>query len=156
MARTYVTTNAHSLAIKMIARSEAYVKEIEEANRENAELVLAKARQFSQTQYFTLGELKAMGHPYARRVNAPPIRPHIINRHTSDFYNSFAMQQKKTADGAEAVVFNKSRHAKYMMSTKWMIERPVLDEALDRTKVQRQRNMNAARMRGLRRVRSAG
>lgn len=147
-----VTTNAGNLAKRLRARSQKYVREVKEAQVQNADLLLQKAKQFSQQRFFSLGQLKAMGHPYAKRDPRPPVRPHIINRQGGQFYQSWKRQVRQFGDGVTATVYNTAPHSRYMLGTKLMIERPVLDEAERRTQAARARNLRNARRRGYYRV----
>ena len=147
-----IVTNAGNLSARTRARSRLYAEQIVQAQIDNAKLVETKAKQFSQTRYFSLPQLRRMGHPYAKRAPAPPVRPHVINRQSGKFYQSFKRAVIRNADGVYTSVYNTAPWARYLQAagTKKMIGRPVMEEALARTKAQRDRNLANARRRGYR------
>lgn len=152
--RPRITTNAGELAARMRARTENYVREVRAANEENARVVMRKARQFTSQRFFSLSQLRKMGHPYAKRAPMPPVRPHILNRQNGRLHNSWLVRVRRYADGSTASVVNTAEYAKYMTAdgTTKMIGRPVLEEALKRTAGERARNLRNARRRGYYRV----
>ena len=147
--RPMITTNAAKLADTMHRRSK-FPEHIRVAMKQNAQVVKAKARQFTQRRFFSLKQLADMGHPYARRNPRPPVKPWIINAQNRALHNAWATTYARTSDGARATVYNRAPYAKYMRGTRYMIERPVIEEAIRRTKSERDRNVKNARMRGLR------
>jgi len=152
MPGTYITTNAESLAVKMRRRSGLYVDAVRNAIRENAETVKRQAENFSRARYYSLAQLRQMGHPYARRAPHPPKPAHIINRQSGAFRAGFKVAYRPNIDGATATVYNVVPYAKFMLGTRYMIARPVLDEAIRRTKAERDRNIKNARRRAYYRV----
>lgn len=150
---TYITSNARNLAAKMRRRSGKYATEVAAAVMENAETVRKQAYNFSRNRYHSLKELRRMGHPYSRRVAAPPKPAHIINRQSGTFRAGWQLRWTRLRDGAVATVYNRAHHSQYMMGTRKMIARPVMDEALKRTKRERDRNIKRARDRAYRRSR---
>ena len=152
---TYITSNARNLAVKLRRRSKKYASEITEATRENAETVRKQAYNFSRNRYYSLKQLRQMGHPYSRRVAAPPKPAHLINRQGGQFRAGWQLRWTRTKDGAVATVYNRAPHAQYMMGTRYMIPRPILDEAMKRTKRERDRNIKRARDRTYQRNRRA-
>lgn len=149
-----ITTNAGELAARIRVRGTKYLREIRRANEDNANLVMRKARQFTAQRFFSLAQLRAMGHPYAKRNPFPPVRPHILNRQNGLLHRSWLVRVRRYGDGSTASVVNTAPYAKYMTAegTTKMIGRPVLDEALARTQPERARNMRNARRRGYYRV----
>lgn len=146
-----LVTNAGNLAARQRRRSVQYIKEIEQANRENAEVLRRKAAQFSQRQFFSTKQLAEMDHPYAVRAPRPPVRAHIINRQSGTFHKSWRVSTVRTGtDRVVSTVYNTAPWSKYMMGTKYMIARPILDEAMARTKTERDRNIKRARDRAYR------
>lgn len=141
-------SNAGYLVTRLRSRSDKYVEEVRAAVRDNANLVYVKARQFSQRRFFSLAQLRKMGHPYAVRNPRPPVRAHIINRQSGALYGAWRVNVKKNPDGITCTVMNTAPWAKYMLGTKKMIARPILDEAVARTKAERDRNLHNARRRG--------
>jgi len=151
---TRITTNAGELAARLRARSEQYAREVRAANEQNANLVMRKARQFTAQRFFSLADLRRMGHPYAKRRPFPPVRPHILNRQNGEVHRAWLVRVRRYADGSTASVVNTAPYAKYMTAegTTKMIGRPVLEEALERTRGERASNMRRARRRGYYRV----
>ena len=148
---TYITSNARNLAAKMRRRSKKYAEAIAEATRENAETVRKQAYNFSRNRYYSLKQLRQMGHPYARRAPMPPKPAYLINRQGGQFRAGWQVRWTRKQDGAVATVYNRAPHAQYMVGTRTMIPRPILDEALTRTKRERDRNIKRARDRAYRR-----
>ena len=146
-----LTTNAGNLAARMRRRSGKYVAEIRQATRENAETVKRQAQNFSRARYYSLKQLAQMGHPYAVAHPSPPKPAHIINRQSDALNGAWKTAYRLNSDGATATVYNIAPHSKYMMGTKTMIPRPILDEALKRTKRARDLNIKRARDRAYRR-----
>lgn len=153
--RPVIVTNAGNLSGRMKAQSEKYVQEVREAQVQNAKLVMEKAKQFSQRQFFSSAQLAKMGHPYSKVAPMPPMKEYIINRQSGTFYASWQMRVLKNAEGIYASVYNTAPWARYMVGTKKMIARPILDEALERTKDRRRKNLQNARKRGLYRIRNS-
>ena len=144
-----LTTNAKKLADTMHRRTK-YPRHVAQAMKQNAKVVKTKARQFTQRRFYSLKQLREMGHPYATRDPRPPVKPWIINRQTGDVHDKWRVHYQRTRDGARATVSNTSAHAKYLRGTRVMIVRGVLEEAIKRTKAERDRNVRNARRRGLR------
>ena len=148
-----LTTNAGNLAARMRRRSGKYVAEIRQATRENAETVKRQAQNFSRARYYSLKQLAQMGHPYAVAHPSPPKPAYIVNRQSAAFHGAWRTAYRPNSDGATATVYNIAPHSKYMTGGKrsTMIPRPILDEALKRTKRARDLNIKRARDRAYRR-----
>lgn len=143
-----IVTNAGNLAARQRRRSEKYIAEVQEANAQNAGVLMKKAKQFSQRQFVSTAQLRRMGHPYAVRDPRPPVRAHIINRQNGLLYQSWRTSNVRTGtDKTVATVYNTAPYSRYMMGTTKMIARPILSEAMSRTRVERERNINNARRR---------
>ena len=149
-----IVTNAGNLSGRMKSQSAKYVAEVKQAQKDNAALVLQKVKQFSAQRFFSLPQLRSMGHPYAVRDPRPPVKPHIINRQSGAFYGAWHLRVLSNAQGVFASVYNSAPWARYMVGggKSKMIARPILDEALRRTQAQRDRNLRNARRRGYYRV----
>ncbi len=145
-----ITTNAGVLAGRLRVRSQQYVKEVREAQKENGDLLLRKCKQFTNQRFFSTSQLRRMGHPYATRDPRPPVRPHILNRQSGALHERWKVNVRNYPDGVTVSVVNTAPYAKYMTEdgTTKMIGRPVLEEALRRTQAQRSRNLRNARRRG--------
>lgn len=152
---THITSNARNLAVSMRRRSKLYAEAITEATRENAETVRKQAYNFSRNRYYSLKQLRQMGHPYSRRAPMPPKPAYLINRQGGQFRAGWQVRWTRTKDGAVGTVYNRAPHAEYMMGTRKMIPRPILDEAMRRTKRERDRNIKRARDRAYQRNRRA-
>jgi len=148
-----LTTNAGNLAAKMRRRSSKYVAEIRQATRDNAETLKRQVVMFSRARYYSTKQLAQMGHPYAAAHPMPPKPAHLVNRQSGVFAGAWNVSYRPNRDGATATVYNVAAHSKYMMGTKTMVPRPILDEALKRTKQERDRNIKRARDRAYRRSR---
>lgn len=146
-----MTSNAERLAATMTHRTTKYIKEVCEAVRDNGKLLYEKSKQFTNRRWYSLEQLRQMGHPYARRDPRPPVRPHIINRQTGNLHRNWRWNWARTPDGCRATVYNNAFNARFMRDirgTLTMIARPVRAEAIKRTKDARARNLKRARRRG--------
>lgn len=152
-----ITSNANRLAAGMERRSDNYLKEVREAVKKNTKVVYTKARQFSQRRFASIADLRRMGHPYSRlRPGRLPVAAHIINRQLGKFHRSWHWNFIVGNDLFKGTVWNAAKYAKFMLGTKYMIERPVLQEALKRTKSERDQNIKVARGKGYRPVQLGG
>jgi len=79
-----------------------------------------------------------------------PAAPHIINRQSGKFQEGWRLRTWRRGDRITYDVENTVPYAKRLRGTKYMIERPVLEEAVARTDGLRRRNLERARERGLR------
>jgi len=141
-----ITSNANRLAVGMERRGEKYLKEISAATKKNTKAVYTKARQFSQRRFASLADLRRMGHPYARRrPGRLPVAAHIINKQLGKFHRSWHWNFIVGTNKAQGTIWNAAKYARFMLGTKYMIERPILKEALKRTKSERNQNIKAAR-----------
>ncbi len=149
-----ITTTAGVLAARLRVKSEQYVKEVRAAQAENGTVLMRKARQFTAQRFYSTKQLRRMGHPYAKRAPRPPVKPHILNRQNGLLHQSWKVNTRRYSDGVTVSVVNMAPYAKYMTAdgTTKMIGRPVLEEALKRTKDERTRNLRNARRRGYYRV----
>jgi len=148
-----ITSNANRLAVGMERRADDYVKEVYAAVKGNTRLVYIKARQFSQRRFASLADLRRMGHPYAaKHPGRLPVRAHIINKQLGKFHRSWHWNFIVGNNFAKGTIWNAAKYAKFMLRTEYMIERPILKEALARTKSQREGNIRRARGRGYRPV----
>ena len=146
-----ITSNANRLAATMQRRGPNYLKEVNAALKRNSKLVYTKSRQFSQRQFASAADLAAAGHPYARlHPGRLPVAAHIINKQLGKFHRSWHWNFIVTPNKAQGTIWNAADYAKFMYGTKYMIERPVLKEALKRTQQERDQNMKAARGRAYR------
>lgn len=143
-----VTSNANKLADTMRQHGRDVPRAYADADKKYAKDVVKKARQFTQTEFYTLAELRDMGHPYATRNPRPPMRPHVLSAHSRELHGSWAWNFGWTGDGWRVTVYNSAPHAKYMRGTKYMIARPVLEEAFKRTASLRKRRRQRSIGRG--------
>jgi len=146
-----ITSNAKRLAVGMEWRSENYLKEVSAAIKKNTKVVYTKARQFSQQRFASLADLRRMGHPYAaKHPGRLPVAAHIINKQLGLFHRSWHWNFIVGNNMSKGTIWNAAKYAKFMLGTKYMIERPVLKEALKRTKSECDQNIKVARGRGYR------
>lgn len=78
------------------------------------------------TQYYSLLQLKAMGHPYSRSHPNPPTPPGVINRQTGEFFAGLSVRAPK-ASGSLIMLQIVSRSWKsdlLLHGTARMIDRP--------------------------------
>ncbi len=152
-----ITSNANRLAVGMERRGENYLREVHGALKKNTKVVYTKARQFSQRRFASLADLRRAGHPYARlRPGRLPVAAHIINKQLGLFHRSWHWNFIVGNNMSKGTIWNAAKHAKFMLGTKYMIERPVLKEALKRTKSERDQNMKAARGKAYRPIHLGG
>ena len=147
-----IITNAGSLADGMQRRTNKYLKEVRGAVKDNTRLVYKKARQFSAQRWWTPEQLRKAGHPFAALRPAWIARAHRIARQSGSFYRAWHWNFIAMTDGAKGTIWNASGVARFMNKTVKMIARPILTEALKRTKGERNRNIKNARRRGYYRV----
>ena len=149
-----ITSNANRLAVGLERRGERYLKEIAAATKKNTKVVYKKARQFSQRRFASLADLRRMGYPYARlHPGRLPVAAHIINKQLGKFHRSWHWNFIVGTNMAKGTIWNKAKYAKFMLGTKYMIERPILKEALKRTKAERDQNIKIARGKAYRPIR---
>ena len=79
---------------------------------------------------YSLAQLRAAGHPYARRAPDPSFDAAIINMQSGEFLNAWRSAGPYRVGGVvKSKIVNNSRPAKYMSGTKTMIARPI-DKAI--------------------------
>jgi len=83
----------------------------------------------------TTAALRKLGNPYARRlpVNSGPLPDYVINSQSGDLRASWVTRAQKTSKGWTVTLYNTSDHARYMMGTRSMRFRPILEEIDRRT-----------------------
>ena len=146
-----ITSNAARLSATMTHRTTKYIKEVGEAVRANGKLIYEKSKQFTNRRWYSLEQLRQMGHPYAKRAPRPPVMPHIINRQSNNLHRNWRWNWARTPDGVRATIYNNAFTAPFMrdvQGTATMIARPVRAETIKRTKTARAVNLKRARRRG--------
>ena len=100
-----------------------------DAAREGVEI----AQELSSGRY-TLGQLRAMGHPYAKRAPNPPQDAAIINEQSGRFKSAWvARRPTRRGDYLETRIVNLAPHARFLhRGTKTMIARPILSRLRER------------------------
>ena len=94
----------------------------------------------------SLAQLRAAGHPYARRAPDPSFDASVINVQSGEFLRAWRSAGPSLVGGVvKSRVVNNSAPAKYMGGTRTMIARPI-DRAI-RAAVSPDRNRRLARLR---------
>ena len=161
------------LVARLLSYTDLYLKEVSDANFRNGMLIYDLVRSYSAQEFFTMNELRLMGHPYRRlgielddKKRAGYLKgdvglpPYIVNRHsrttveTAGFYDSWTVtrREEKSAKGQISIlIVNTAPYGKYFNAkgTKKMIGRPILEQALEKTKDERRYNLNMARLKAL-------
>lgn len=156
-------TNAGSLAARQYRRAASFRPMQEGAMRAAVNEELHEARKLSGTQYADTKELRRRHHPYARggTANTPqkfgqrlragfaqgpmPAPAFVINRQEGDFFEKWRTRVGPSVTGGiVGTLFNISAHSKYMMGTKYMIRRPILEEVFRRCKARMIRRFRGA------------
>lgn len=158
-----IISNAGHLATRQLYRGRVRTALVKKAVAEGGRLIYNHARELSNYEYATIEQLREMGHPYAMRslIRKPrgykyhmpskkttlsytpktkimypktmPKPPWFISRHTGAFYKGWRWNVLATGNIIVATVWNSSAHSRFMMGTKWMVPRKILDEAEKRS-----------------------
>lgn len=135
---SYLTSNIESLAKMFLIEGRDYRKTVQAQAEEEGRILYETARELSGTQHYTLDELRMMGYPYARiNPTTPPMDPGIISFQSGIFYRNWRWTYKKSADGAVVTIYNTAPHADFMLGTRWMIPRPILELAEEMSRAER-------------------
>ena len=127
-------TNAGNLA----ARKRILAGQTDERFRRAAQAQAAKMKFVAESLSagsLTTAALRRLGNPYARRlpINSAPLPDYVINMQSGDFRASFVTRVQKTRIGWTVTLYNTSDHAKFLMGTRNMRFRPILEEIDRRT-----------------------
>lgn len=125
--RVNVTINAGQLAIRTRRRIADILPAIRRSEQESGQRMKDRCKYLS-IGFLSSAELKQLGHPYARRRPNPPSDPGIINRQTGLFYNSWHYTVQLLASSTRLTIFNDAPYAAYMLGTRLMIPRPILEK----------------------------
>jgi hypothetical protein len=111
--------------------------ELDAAMDDCAQMVLQKAQELSGKRYFSLSELRRMGHPYSVRFGAGTagIPDFIVNLQSGAFAGHWAVQVGKQPDGSYFInLTNVTPWATYLFTgTNKMRERPIINAAFEQT-----------------------
>jgi hypothetical protein len=100
--------------------------------------VVAECRNLSSRRFASTKQLRRMGHPYGKRyarrnrkapLKALPVPPFYINRQKGLFLKSWRSRIVRRASGFRGLVVNTTKYSGFMLGTKKMIKRPVIEEA---------------------------
>lgn len=106
----------------------------------NAECYRGMAQEFAQAMEvravalssgaLSSATLAKMGHPYSKRLpaNSAPTPDFIINIQSGDFIGGWHSRAQMNELDWTVSIWNDSEHAKYMLGTKRMRERPILEQ----------------------------
>ena len=127
-------TNAGNLAARkriLAGKTEERFRRAAKAHGEKMKFV---AEALSAGPLTTMA-LRKLGNPYARRlpVNSGPLPDYVINSQSGDLRASWVTRAQKTSKGWTVTLWNTSDHARYMMGTRNMRFRPILEEIDRRT-----------------------
>lgn len=118
------------------------VPALREAERQTMEQALQEADRLSQGP-FSATQLRAMGHPYARRAPSPPQDPAIINEQSGTFRRSWGpILQHYAAGTLFTSVQNTAPYSGYLArGTSLMISRPLPQRVYERIRADRARRI---------------
>lgn len=133
MAKVFVT-NAGALALQKRALAGQTEERFRQVAQAQARAMKAAAERLSRGSLST-ATLRRMGHPYSRRFPAGAAgQPDaVINRQTGRLAASWKTRVQKTARGYTLTLWNDAPEAKFMMGTKSMRARPILEVVLKET-----------------------
>ena len=123
------TTNAGNLGTRKRILAGQTEEQFRSAAKAHAERMKAAAEVLSAGPLTTMA-LRNLGHPYARRlpVNSGPLPDYIINSQSGEFRASWVTRVQKTRIGWTVTLYNTSDHARFMVGTRNMRVRPILEE----------------------------
>lgn len=123
-------------------------QELDGAMQDCAQMVLQKAQELSGKRYFSLSELRRMGHPYAVRYGsgAAGIPDFIVNLQSGRFAGQWQVQVGKQPDGQYFIILtNTSRVATYLFTgTSKMRQRDIIGAAFAQTQEARDERLAQA------------
>ncbi len=139
-----------------------YMEQIpQELIEEIGQAYLDKCIEYSSRQFFSLQELRRMGHPYSihKAVGAAGIPDYLINVQSGDYLRSWQMVVEKEGQRAVVKVYNTSEHAAYLSGPRGprarMRIRPIQRAAFEHTHTERE--LALQRLRGkMRRMLTSG
>ena len=128
------TTNAGNLA----SRKRILAGQTEERFRRAAKAQVDRMKFVAESLSagpLTTAALRKLGNPYARRrpINSAPLPDYVINMQSGDFRALWVTRVQKTRIGWTVTLYNTSDHAKFLMGTRNMRFRPILEEIDRRT-----------------------
>lgn len=112
-----------------------------------------KCVEYSSIQYFSLQQLRDMGHPYSidRGEGAAGIPDYIINVQSGDYLRNWDMRVSREGDTATVEVINTSEHAAYLSGQprprSRMRVRPIQQAAFEHTYDERNRALDRIKAR---------
>ena len=129
------SSNAGELARRNHWRAQRVRSTMQASAKHNADLMLAKAREYSSLTDHSLADLRAMGHPYAKRRPNPPHAPYLIHKQRGNFNRRWYAKTFRRGDDFGFELGNTARTSKgrallplLQSGTKKMIPRPILTE----------------------------
>lgn len=123
-----LTTNAGSVAKRMLHRAQSIRGGLEKANRETLEEARKTAVGFSQGRSYDPRRDKSR--PYSLRRPHPRLPAFIVNKQTGEFERSWKTDHSGSGFLFRGRLYNDSRQAAFFAGqpTRWMIGRPILQE----------------------------
>lgn len=103
--------------------------------KESTDETLKLAKQLSDTKYYSLAELRKMGHPYSRLSPRPPIQPYVINKQSGSFYEGwYRIDGKKLVSKKDGSTYfrigNTSPHSGFILLSEYgtkQMHRPIFN-----------------------------
>lgn len=117
------------LTARMRARIENFPAAVRRAEEQSGVAFVKRARTLSQGG-FASKILTQMGHPY-RIGGSPPHDPAIINMQSGRLASSWQFRVSPQAGEIQLTVFNTAPYAKFMLGTRMMITRPILQRVYE-------------------------
>lgn len=142
------------IRVVVARKTDAMVRRLVAAEAETIEDARAEAIALSSGP-FSLAELTAMGHPYARRVarlrkrgvvvSVPVLPPEVINVQTGAFRAAWRTKGPMVAgETVTTTLTNDDPAARWMAGTSKMVPRPVLEAVKARVVIRRRERLRRA------------
>lgn len=139
-----VRMSTKALTLRTRDRGQGISTAILGAERMSADAMVKRARAMSQG-FLRTRDLRRLGHPY-RIGGDPPLDPAIINTQTGNLQWRWQARVTIQKDGTQITLWNTARYAKYMLGTRKMMRRPILDTVFRVEQGARLARLEAARL----------
>jgi len=120
---------------------------MERAFADCARILVDRARELSEYEFYTLYELRRMGHPYS--VLWPPnsagLPDYVVNLHTGLFHDAWRAYVESEGGEFTITLDNQVPYARFLFTgTKRMRQRPILEAAFEQTEEARAARLQEA------------
>ena len=141
-----VYTNASQLSAVYRRRAQAVRPAFRRAMQASTMEIKRTAMEFSSRTGLPPAALRRLGHPFAARLpkDSGPYPDSQIGQRTGRFRAGWRAQTRETADGLEGQVWNDAPQARFMLGTRKMRKRPILERAAQVCRLRVQQEFRAA------------